>query len=169
MINAVIYTMISDGWMFEGQQAVVHSEPVLLPAVLPCSCHLQTSGAVRDTVKLANSAFWYKVYIAAAAAAAEQSFELTLLNRALGLLKLNMIDSLPRVWNATNQAHRDAFDVQQMRNASCICTNGTLALVGTFGYTNAATYLSTNCSGEQNASLVFEQLVRRTRSSLAEP
>jgi hypothetical protein len=135
------------------QQDLANSQPALLPAALSLSRHLQTSGAVRDTVKLSNSAFWYKVYIAAAAAAAEQVFELTLLNKALGLLKQNMVDSLPAVWNATNQAHRDAFDVQQMRNASCICTNGTLALLGTFGFTDAATYLSTNCSGEPYADL----------------
>jgi hypothetical protein len=100
-------------------------------------------------VKLSLAAFWYKVYIAAAAAAAEQARELQLLNTALGFMNRSMIDALPAVWAETdvNQAYRDAFDVQQMFNASCLCTNVTNLLTGTIGFTDSATYLAGNCSG----------------------
>lgn len=110
---------------------------------------LQTRGAVRDTVKLSQAAFWFKVYVAAAAAAAEQARELQLLNTALGFMNRSMIDALPAVWAEAdvNQAYRDAFDAQQMLNASCLCPNMTSLLTGTIGYTDSATYLASKCTG----------------------
>jgi hypothetical protein len=110
---------------------------------------LQTRGAVRDTVKLSQAAFWLKVYVAAAAAVAEQAKELQLLNTALGFMNRSMIDALPAVWAETdvNQAYRDAFDVQQIFNASCLCSNVTSLLTGTIGFTDSTSYLASNCSG----------------------
>lgn len=119
----------------------------------PCcctpACLLQTRGAVRDTVKLSQAAFWFKVYIAAAAAAAEQARELQLLNTALGFMNRSMIDALPAVWadSDVNQAYRDVFDAQQMFNATCLCTDATSVLSGTIGFTDSATYLAGSCSG----------------------
>lgn len=122
------------------------------PAVrLLCLLALQTRGAVRDSVKLSDAAFWFKVYIAAAGAAAEQAYELSLLNSALGLFNSSMIDALPAVWADADvkQAYRDAFDAEQMRNASCLCdTNVTDVLAGTIGWTDRTTYLANNCTGE---------------------
>lgn len=111
----------------------------------------QTRGAVRDSTKLAQAAFWYKIYIAAAAAAAEQSFELSLLNTALSLLQTSLLDALPTVWTLSGQgATRDAFDAEQMRNATCLCGSSVRApLTGTPHYSNEATFLSDNCTGKQ--------------------
>jgi hypothetical protein len=110
---------------------------------------LQTRGAVRDTVKLSQAAFWYKIYVAAAAAAAEQARELQLLNTALGFMNRSMIAALPAVWAETdvNQAYRDAFDAQQMLNASCLCPTVTSLLTGTIGFTDSAAYIAGSCSG----------------------
>lgn len=122
--------------------------------MLPHHTTTQTRGAVRDSTKLATAAFWYKVQIAAAAAAAEQAFEVSLLNQALGLLQTNLIDALPAVWAANGQwgASRDVFDAQQMRNATCLCGSAVRdVLAGTLGYSNSAAYLATNCSGAVEA------------------
>lgn len=112
---------------------------------------MQTRGAVRDSSKLDQAAFWYKVYAAAAAAAAEQRFEQGLLASALGLLTSSLIDALPAVWAATGEANtRDvAFGAEQMRNATCLCgANVTALLAGTPLFTDAASYYATvNCSG----------------------
>jgi hypothetical protein len=101
---------------------------------------------VRDSTKLSQAAFWYKVYIAAAAATAEQAFEVSLLDSALGLLDSSLLDALPAVWSATGQTSKDAFDAEQMRNATCLCAAAETLLVGTPRY-NPATYASANCSG----------------------
>jgi hypothetical protein len=108
--------------------------------------YVQTRGAVRDTTKLSQAAFWYKVYIAAAAASAEQAFEVNLLYSALSLLDSSLLDALPAVWAATGQAIRDTFDAQQMRNATCLCPTARALLMGTPLYA-AATYVATNCTG----------------------
>lgn len=118
---------------------------------LRCCClgaSLQTHGAVRNTVKLSDAAFWYKIHIAAAAAAAEQARELQLLRTAQGFMNSSMIGALPMVWAETdiNQAWRDEFDQQQMFNATCLCSNVTELLYGTIGY-DSTTYQSVNCSG----------------------
>lgn len=112
-----------------------------------CPVCVQTRGAVRDSTKLAQAAFWYKVYIAAAAASAEQAFEVSLLTSALRLLEVSLLDALPAVWAASGQASRDAFDAQQMRNATCLCgVTVESLLAGTPYYTGAAAY-ATNCTG----------------------
>eukprot|EP00883_Tetradesmus_obliquus_P001212 jgi/Sobl393_1/11292/SZX78320.1 len=115
----------------------------------------KTRGAVRDTVKLSQAAFWFKVYVAAAAAAAEQVRELQLLNTALGFMNRSMIDALPAVWAEAdvNQAYRDAFDAQQMLNASCLCSNVTSLLTGTIGFTDSAAYLASKCTGVTSMGL----------------
>ncbi|WIA39913.1 hypothetical protein OEZ86_013355 [Tetradesmus obliquus] len=115
----------------------------------------KTRGAVRDTVKLSQAAFWFKVYVAAAAAAAEQARELQLLNTALGFMNRSMIDALPAVWAEAdvNQAYRDAFDAQQMLNASCLCSNVTSLLTGTIGFTDSAAYLASKCTGVTSMGL----------------
>lgn len=115
----------------------------------PCP-RVQTRGAVRDSSKLEQAAFWYKVFAAAAAAAAEQRFEQGLLASALGLLTTPLIDALPALWAATGEATtRDvAFDASQMRNATCLCgANVTSLLTGTHLFTDAASYAAANCSG----------------------
>lgn len=122
------------------------------PAVASCDCfasaavHEQTRGAVRDSTKLAQAAFWYKTYIAVAAAKAEQTFEVSLLTSALGLLESSLLDALPAVWAATGQGSRDAFDAAQMRNATCFCANARALLAGTPLYD--AGYVASNCTGE---------------------
>lgn len=131
--------------------------PLAAAAAAPdCPCfilfyvHQQTRGAVRDGTKLAQAAFWYKTYIAAAAAKAEQTFEVSLLNSALGLLESSLLDALPAVWAATGQGSRDAFDAEQMRNAACLCANARGLLAGTPHY-DAAGYVASNCTGEGHA------------------
>lgn len=110
----------------------------------------QTRGAVRDSSKLSEAAFWYKAYVAAAAAAAEQAYERDLLATASRLLATPLLDALPAVWNASGQAWRDAFDAGQMRNATCLCgSNATALLAGTVGFADEAAYLGANCSGER--------------------
>lgn len=101
---------------------------------------------MRDSTKLSQAAFWYKVYVAAAAATAEQAFEVSLLDSALGLLQSSLLDALPAVWAATGQNSRDNFDAQQMRNATCLCAAAEKLLVATPFY-NPATYAAANCSG----------------------
>lgn len=121
------------------------------PSAHDCNPPPQTRGAVRDTVKLAQAAFWYKMYVAAAAAAAEQVAELQLINAALALLSSSMLSALPAVWAATGEAPtRDvAFDVAQLRNATCLCGGNTTAvLAGTPFFVDAATYTANNCSGK---------------------
>jgi hypothetical protein len=117
---------------------------------------MQTRGAVRDTTKLVQAAFWYKIYTAATAAAAEQRFELGLLNAGLQLLGSSLIDALPAVWAATGEADsRDvAFEAAQMRNASCLCSGAMALLAGTPSYVDAATYAATNCSGARRGAAV---------------
>lgn len=112
---------------------------------------LQTRGAVRDTSKLAAAAFWYKAYVAAVAAGAEQAREIALLHSALALLNTTMLRALPAVWADPDisQSWRDAFDAGQLINATCLCgSNVTGLLAGTLGYSTTAAYLATNCSGE---------------------
>eukprot|EP00879_Flechtneria_rotunda_P022048 GHRR01023261.1.p1 GENE.GHRR01023261.1~~GHRR01023261.1.p1 ORF type:complete len:174 (-),score=39.01 GHRR01023261.1:557-1078(-) len=111
---------------------------------------LQTRGAVRDTVKLSQAAFWYKIYIAAAAAAAEQAYELQQLDIVMGYLNISMLDAAMAVWDVNNVADKDAFDMQQMRNGTCLCgTALTDLLKGTIGFSTAAAYTDPagNCSG----------------------
>jgi hypothetical protein len=111
------------------------------------ACSVQTRGAVRDSTKLAKAAFWYKVYIAAAAATAEQAFEVSLLNSALRLLDVSLLDALPAVWAASGQGSRDAFDAAHMRNATCLCGAAVESLLtGTPYYVNT-TYAANNCTG----------------------
>jgi hypothetical protein len=112
---------------------------------------LQTRGAVRDTAKLSRAAFWYKLYIAATAAAAEQAFERSLLASALSLLDSSVPDALAAVWAATGEAAaRDVpFEAAQMRNATCLCGAAALdVLAGTPWFANGS-YVATNCTGAQ--------------------
>jgi len=130
------------------QGALTHNDYLSIP--LPgVACAHQTRGAVRDSTKLSQAAFWYKVYIATAAAEAEQSFEVSLLNSALNLLQTSLLDALPAVWAATGESSTyDAFDAAQMRNATCLCsTSVRTPLLGTPYYTDEAAYLAANCTG----------------------
>jgi hypothetical protein len=109
---------------------------------------------------LLQAAFWYKIYIAAVAAAAEQARELQLLNTALGFMNRSMIAALPAVWaeSDVNQAYRDAFDAQQMLSASCLCPTVTSLLAGTIDFTDSAAYLAGSCSGARRVPAVCYQL-----------
>lgn len=105
---------------------------------------------MRDSTRLSQAAFWYKVYIAAAAATAEHAFEVNLLNQALRFLQTSLLDALPAVWAASGQGSTyDAFNAAQMRNASCLCgASVRTPLLGTPFYVDEATYLaSNNCTG----------------------
>lgn len=107
-----------------------------------------------------------KVYIAAAAATAEQAFEVSLLDSALGLLQSSLLDALPAVWAATGQASRDAFDAQQMRNATCLCAAAETLLVKT-PFHNPATYAAANCSGEgPSCATMYAHQVSRLQAEL---
>jgi hypothetical protein len=125
---------------------------------------VQTRGAVRDSTKLAQAAFWYKVYIAAAAATAEQAFEVSLLNSALRLLDVSLLDALPGVWTASGQGSRDAFDAAQMRNATCLCGTAMESLLtGTPYYVNT-TYATNNCTGRHLLVAVATTCQQRCQS-----
>lgn len=103
---------------------------------------------MRDSVKLAQAAFWYKIYIAAAAASAEQAFEVSLLTSALRLLDVSLLDALPAVWTASGQTSRDAFDTQQMRNATCLCGTSVESLLAGTPYYDNTTYAANNCTSK---------------------
>jgi len=90
-----------------------------------------------------------QVYIAASAVEAEQTFEQGLLADALTAARTPFLDYLPTLWSVTRAASRDAFDAQQMRNATCLCGAGaTSVLVGTTGYVDEASWQNApNCTG----------------------
>lgn len=67
---------------------------------------------------------------------------------AVNITSQPLLSYLPTLWSAPGQQARDAFDLAQMVNATCTCTNGTDALVGTAGFTGRAAYLAANCTGE---------------------
>lgn len=66
---------------------------------------------------------------------------------AIAVAGTPFLSYLPSMWAATAQSHRDDFDQQQMWNATCVCGGAAALLSGTASF-NAATYASTNCSGE---------------------
>lgn len=107
-------------------------------------------GAVRDSRLVERGAAMVKVYVAAAAVWAEQSQELALLNLALNATRTPFLDYLPTMWAASRaSAGRDAFDAQQMRNATCVCGAGAAAaLEGTAGFEGEASWQAGgNCTG----------------------
>jgi hypothetical protein len=106
-------------------------------------------GAVRLTDGVQLAAVWAKVYVAAAAVAAEQAQELSLLRLAIAAGRTPLLDYLPTLWNVTRASARDAFDAQQMRNATCVCGAGaTAALAGTAGFADEASHQAgANCTG----------------------
>jgi hypothetical protein len=69
------------------------------------------------------------------------------LQSAVNISSIPLLTYLPDYWDAAGIDNKDAFDQQQLINATCSCTNGTGSLVGTPGYV-AATYLNNNCTGE---------------------
>ncbi|GBF96992.1 polycystin cation channel family [Raphidocelis subcapitata] len=104
-------------------------------------------GAVRSTSGVARAAVWFKIYIAATAVAAEQAFELSLLNTALDAARTPLLDYLPTLWNIT-RAGRDAFDAQQMREGTCLCAGGAAPLAGTAGFVDEAAHRTGSaCAG----------------------
>lgn len=66
-------------------------------------------------------------------------------------------------WQAAAPGARDAFDMQQLRNASCLCANGTAPLAGTAGFASEAAYLASNCSGA--SELRYRQLNASTNQT----
>ncbi len=90
-----------------------------------------------------------QIFIAATAVEAEQAFELGLLNKALAAARTPLLDYLPTLWAATGAGARDAFDAQQMRNATCLCGAGAAAaLEGTVGFVSEAAHQAGPvCSG----------------------
>jgi hypothetical protein len=68
------------------------------------------------------------------------------LQSAINISSIPLLTYLPDYWEAAGM-DKDAWDQEQLKNATCGCSNGTASLVGTPGY-DAATYLTTNCSGE---------------------
>ncbi|KIZ05279.1 hypothetical protein MNEG_2684 [Monoraphidium neglectum] len=109
----------------------------------------KVSGAVRSTADVARAAVWTKVYVAEAAVAAEQAFEQSLLQKALDAARTPFLSYLPTLWTVTRATARDAFDAQQMHDATCVCGAGaTAALQGTAGFVDEATWQAgTNCTG----------------------
>jgi hypothetical protein len=65
---------------------------------------------------------------------------------AVTIASTPLLAHLPTLWDANGQAARDAFDQQQMVNATCACAGAADLLAGTAFY-DAATYAATNCSG----------------------
>ena len=93
-----------------------------------------------------------QVYIAAAAVTAEQEFELSLLANARTAASTPFLNYLPTLWDLTS-AGRDAFDAQQMWNATCVCgANATAALQGTAGFVNETFWQADNCTGAPRES-----------------
>ena len=92
----------------------------------------------------------FQVVIAATGVAAEQTFELSLLNKALEAAQTPFLDYLPALWRITGAASRDTFDAQQMRNATCVCgTGAAAALDGTAGFVSEASHQAGSvCAGE---------------------
>jgi hypothetical protein len=113
--------------------------------VYSCSGHRPTAALIPHTPII------HQVYIAAVAVQAEQAFEQTLLQKALGAAQTPFLDYLPALWNETRALGRDDFDAQQMRNATCMCGPGAAsALAGTAGFADEAAWQSSvNCSGER--------------------
>ena len=60
-------------------------------------------------------------------------------------------------------AAKDAFDMRQLFNATCICANGTAPLNGTAGFGSPAAYLASNCSGA--SELYYRQRNNATNST----
>ncbi len=78
-----------------------------------------------------------------------------LLQSAINMTGTRLLDFMWTDWQALG-AGRDAFDMQQLGNATCLCTNGTESLTATTGFTTSAAYLaSSNCSGV--AELYYRQ------------
>ena len=90
-----------------------------------------------------------QVYVAAAAVIAEQTFEQSLLAKAIAAARTPLLDYMPTMWTLTRQTLRDGFDAQQMRNATCLCAGAALAgLEGTAGFVSEADHQSGgNCTG----------------------
>lgn len=90
-----------------------------------------------------------QVYIAETGVAAEQQYEIGLLQTAVTAANTPLLDYLPTLWSITLAVGRDDFDAQQMRNATCLCgTGATSALDGTAGFVDEATFQSgSNCTG----------------------
>ncbi|PNW70325.1 hypothetical protein CHLRE_17g715300v5 [Chlamydomonas reinhardtii] len=79
-------------------------------------------GAVRDTTLVYASAFYYKIYVAAAAARAEQAFEISLLNQAINITSQDFWTYANSVIMAgyPNATEYDAA-VGWVKNATCFC------------------------------------------------
>lgn len=104
-----------------------------------------THNTIHTTTKTRNT---HQIYVAAMGVAAEQAAEVALLNTALAAARTPLLDYLPSLWTAT-RAGRDAFDAQQMVNATCVCGAGAAAaLEGTAGFVSEAAHQAGgNCTG----------------------
>lgn len=86
-----------------------------------------------------------------------------LLQSAINITSTPLLNYMWVDWQALG-AGKDAFDMQQLGNATCMCTNGTEALAATAGFTTSAAYLaSSNCSGV--AELYYRQYNSGTNST----
>eukprot|EP00798_Chlamydomonas_sp_ICE-L_P027240 gene27240-2494_t len=73
------------------------------------------SGAVRSVRELNNAASYYKIFIAAYSAMAENAYEATLLRSAANTGRESL-------WDYINKTIRGAdYDLQQLINATCMC------------------------------------------------
>lgn len=122
---------------------------------------MKTRGAVRDYAKLVAVSYYYRVYLAALSAIAEQNTELMLLNQAISVASQDALTYAKTLLQSQNATTAD-FNYQQLLNALCGCdsipisdTNSTTwaqsglllqALNNTVnGYTDLATFKADKC------------------------
>ncbi|GLI64894.1 hypothetical protein VaNZ11_008286 [Volvox africanus] len=81
-------------------------------------------GAVRDATLVNIAGYYYKIYIAAAAAMAEQDFEISLLQQAWSITNMTLIEYANNTIKASypNATEYDAA-YSWIRNTTCTCSN----------------------------------------------
>eukprot|EP00798_Chlamydomonas_sp_ICE-L_P006111 gene6111-2715_t len=82
----------------------------------------KVQGAVRDTVKLAAVSYYYKIYIAARSAMAQQTLEISLLNQAERLGNMPLFKYINETLQAADPDDTaTSFKLQQLIIATCAC------------------------------------------------
>ncbi|GIL44962.1 hypothetical protein Vafri_2402 [Volvox africanus] len=114
-------------------------------------------GAVRDATLVNIAGYYYKIYIAAAAAMAEQDFEINLLQQAWNITNMTLMeyadDKIKAIY--PNATEYDAA-YQWIRNTTCTCSN-VMDGNATFGEDTMILFLNQSKLPDDRSSLSYAE------------
>ncbi|KAL6749264.1 hypothetical protein V8C86DRAFT_2852326 [Haematococcus lacustris] len=146
---------------------------------------MKTRGAVRDFNQTQAVSLYYRVYLAALSALAEQNTEVLLLSQAVSIGRTSLLDYIKSMLVASN-ATTAGFFYQQLINATCGCYNTPLnastsvtwgssgMLLKAFnnsagGITSWPDYQTAVCAANNAASPLFYEMVQQNVTSTGTP